>query len=360
MFSVVLATVLALQIVPAPAAEPVPLDRPPSPEQVLALPEELERDFRELVVASTRSPEQRLNRLTDFMFDESGLALKYVPDATNTITEAYATREVNCLSFTLLFITLARKAGLQAYGQQIDRVVVWGLTGDMVMQSMHANAVATFDGRKFVADVAADGLSAPAANFRVSDEQLLALFYSNRAMELLTTGHVSEAQAWLDMALAQNGNDATLLNNAGVLGQRKGDVAGAERSYIRALEENPLLTSAYSNLIALYRAKGDSTRAEDWQQRAGKVLRKDPYYQFTLGRQQEKSGNYAEAIGLYRKAIRINGREPLFHFGMARVYYQLGQSRQAGAELIRARDLSGKEDRIRFQAKLDALSQLNR
>ncbi|MGV8921830.1 MAG: tetratricopeptide repeat protein [Thermomonas sp.] len=356
----ILATVLALQAVPASAGEPAPFDMPPSAEQVLAIPEELQRDFHKQVLNATRSPEQRLNRLAEFMFDEGGLGLKYMPNATHTITEAYGTRQVNCLSFTLLFVILAREAGLQAYGQQIDRVLAWGLTGDVVMQSMHANAVVTFDGRKFMADIAADGLSSPVANFQVDDEQLLALFYSNRAMELLTTGHAREAQAWLDVALVHSPDDATLLNNAGVLSQRRGDAAAAETSYLRALAENPRLTSAYSNLIALYRAKGDSSQATYWQQRAGKVLRKDPYYQFALGRQQEQSGDFTEAVGLYRRAIRINDHEPLFHFGLARAYSQLGQSRRAGLELSLARDLSGKEDQVRYQAKLDALYLLNR
>lgn len=360
MFSVILATLLALQAVPVSIGEPAPIDVPPSPEQVLAIPEELQRDFREKVVNATRSPEQRLDRLANFMLDEDGLGLKYMPNATHTITEAYETRQVNCLSFTLMFVTLARKAGLQANGQQIDRVLVWGMTGDMVMQSMHANAVVKFDGRKFVADIAADELSTPVADFQVDDEHLLALFYSNRAMELLTTGYVRQAQAWLDVALVHGPNDATLLNNAGVLSQRKEDVGAAETFFLRALTENPRLTSAYSNLIALYRGKGDVAQAENWQQRAGKVLRKDPYYQFTLGRQQEQSGAYAQAVGLYRRAIKINSREPIFHFGLARAYYQLGQSRQAGVELGRARDLSSKVDQIRYQAKLDALAQLNR
>lgn len=360
MFSVMLATILALSGVPASAGESMPFDIPPSPDQVLAIPEGLQRDFRDRVLNASSSPEQRLNRLADFMLDEGGLGLKYMPSATNTITEAYAARQVNCLSFTLMFVVLARKAGLQAYGQQIDRVLAWGMTGDMVMQSMHANAVVTFDGRKFMADIAADELSSPVANFQVDDEQLLALFYSNRAMELLTTGHPREAQEWLDVALLHSPDDATLLNNAGVLSQGRGDLAAAETSYLRALDGNPQLTSAYSNLIALYRAKGDSTNVAYWQKRAGKIMRKDPYYQFALGRQQEQSGDFTEAAGLYRRAIRINDGEPLFHFGLARAYYQLGQSRQAGLELSLARDLSGKGDRLRYQAKLDALSRSDR
>lgn len=127
MFSVILATVLALQAVPAAAGEPASLDVPPSPEQVFAIPAELQRDFRIAVLDVTRSPEQRLKLLSDFMFDKDALGLQYVADATRTITEAYKTRKVNCLSFTLLAVTLARQANLRAHGQQIDRIMEWGV-----------------------------------------------------------------------------------------------------------------------------------------------------------------------------------------------------------------------------------------
>ena len=135
MISVILATLLALQAAPVSSDEPAPLAIPPSPEQVLAIPEALQRDFIDQVVNTSQSPEQRLNRLAIFMLDEGRLGLKYTPNATHTITESYGTRQVNCLSFTLMFVILARRAGLQAYGQQIDRVLVWGVTGDIVMLS---------------------------------------------------------------------------------------------------------------------------------------------------------------------------------------------------------------------------------
>lgn len=351
MLSLILATALALQAVPVSTGEPAPLDMPPTPEQVLAIPEELQRDFRIAVLDVTRSPEQRLRLLSEFMFDKKGLGLRYAPGATRTITEAYRTRTVNCLSFTLLAVALAREANLRAYGQQMDRILEWGVRGDIVMQTMHANTVVTIRGTRYVIDIAAYALSAPVADFQVDDEHLLALFYGNRAMELLTTGHVRDAQAWLDVALAHSPDDATLLNNAGVMNMRTGDPAAAETFYLRALAKDPKLMSGFSNLISLYRGKGEITKAEYWQKRATNALRKDPYHQFSLGRQQEQSGDYAEAASLYRRAIKLNGGEPLFHLGLSRAYEQLGQSRLAGLEMSRALDLSGSEGVNRYQAK---------
>src|SRR3546814_1589478 len=59
----------------------------------------------------------RVRRLFVFMVAEDGLALHYLEQPTYGIAESYARREVNCLSFTMMFIALARAAGVDAYAQ---------------------------------------------------------------------------------------------------------------------------------------------------------------------------------------------------------------------------------------------------
>lgn len=356
MFSLLLATTLALQSVPF---MPVPAESPPTMEEVVAVPSALEEEFRRRVLDAAASSERRLDKLIEFMFNEDGLGLQYRPEATHTISESYRTRQVNCLSFTMMVVVLARKAGLQAYPQQIDRVLAWGLTGDVVMQSMHANAVVTANGQKYMLDVAVSRLSSPVADSRIDDEHLLALFYGNRAMELLVAGRLSEAKLWQDEALRHDQRDATLWNNAGVLRQRMGDAGGAERMFLAAVERNPHLTSTLSNLISLYQANGDSKQTEYWRHRAEKVLRKDPYYQFSQGQRYEQTGDYLKAVAFYRRAISLHRDEHLFHFALARAYYQLGRSREAGAELNMARQLSNGADRQRYQSKLEALRRIS-
>lgn len=350
-----LAVGLALQSTPVVAGakvEQVPL--PPPASQVLAIPDEMREAFREKVLV-TRSPEQRLYRLVDFMFKPDGLGLKYTPDVTSTVAESYRTRRVNCMAFTMMAVALAREAGFVAYAQQIDRVMAWDLTGDVVTQSLHANAVVVLNGRKFMLDIAAGRLSAPVMDYRISDEHLLALFYGNRAMEALAGGHVAEALTWQQEALRQDQGDATLWNNAGVLRQRLGDPAAAESMYLEALKRDSSLTSALSNLVAFYQRQGHLRKAHYWQQYAERALRRDPYYQFTQGRRDEAAGDYRGAIGYYKRAISLYKREHLFHFYLARAYYEMGSLKNADQELGLAAVLSEGTDQQRYQAKQDAL-----
>ena len=381
LFNVMLATGLALQPGAAPAqaaiatgatgattARPVAADvAPPPPAQVLAIPDDLRKAFHSQVLATTNVPELKLRRMVAFMLDKDGLNLKYKADATNSVVEAYRTREVNCLSFTLLAVALAREAGMKAQGQQIDRVLAWNLVGDVVMQSLHANAVVTLkdrnlqvkDGRDFVLDIASGGLFSQdyiVHGFTVTDDRLLASFYGNRAMELLARGHLAEARAWLDEALELDPEEAVLWNNAGVLSQRMGDNATAESRFLHAAGRNPRLMSVLNNLVAMYSARGDATRAAYWKQRADSVLRRDPFYQYSVAERSAEAGNYEEAVRYYRRAIALDSRERLFHFGLARAYTYLGKLGPAAKELDAAVKLSTEDmDRQRFQAKLDAL-----
>lgn len=380
LFNVMLATGLALQPAaarteavtpaPAPAAEAgagAALAAPPPPAQVLAIPEALRRDFQAHVLATTNVPELKLRRMVAFMLDKDGLNLRYKADATNSVAEAYRTREVNCLSFTLMAVALAREAGMKAQGQQIDRVLAWNLVGDVVMQSLHANAVITLkdrnlqvkDGRDFVLDIASSGLYSQeyiVHGFKVEDDRLLASFYGNRAMELLAGGHVAAARAWLDQALELDPEEAVLWNNAGVLSQRMGDDAAAEARFLHAAARNPRLMSVLNNLVALYAGRGDATRAAYWKERADHVLRRDPFYQYSVAERSAEAGNYEEAVRYYRRAIALDSRERLFHFGLARAYTYLGKLGPAAKELDAAVKLSPEDvDRERFQAKLDAL-----
>ncbi len=378
-----LAAGMALQVAPAPVDAamparaqattgnaPVEVDHdvgPPPADQVLAIPEELREAFRARVLSTTNMPELKLRRMVDFMFDKGGLNLQYRADATNTVAEAYRTREVNCLSFTMMAVALAREAGMKAQGQQIDRVLAWNLVGDVVMQSLHANAVVSIEDRNlqvkgdrdFVLDIASSGLYTQdyiVHGFKVQDDRLLASFYGNRAMDLLAKGHLSEAKAWLDKALEFDPEEAVLWNNAGVLSQRMGDDDAAETRFLHAASRNPRLMSVLNNLVALYVGRGDATRATYWKERAEHVLRRDPFYQFSMAERSAGAGDYENAVRYYRRAISLDKRERLFHFGLARAYTHLGDLGGAARELDAAVKLStGDVDRQRFQAKLDAL-----
>ena len=68
---------LALAVQPGPQGQPVEtaMSLPPSPEQVMAIPDELRAAFHREVVDATSFPEARLQRLVSFVYADSGLGV---------------------------------------------------------------------------------------------------------------------------------------------------------------------------------------------------------------------------------------------------------------------------------------------
>jgi tetratricopeptide (TPR) repeat protein len=334
----VLAAALALSVVkPTPAVPPAA--DVPSPEQIMAVPQELRARLQQQVINVSSPGRSRLERLVDFMFQDSGLGMKYAADATSTVEQAYRTHQGNCLTFTLLTLALARESGLLVYGQEIDEVPAWREENNTVYHTNHVNAGISIGQMRFSVDVARDAVIASRPPRRIPDRQLLALYYNNRAAELMASASPAAAAPYMAMSLQVDPRYANSWSNAGVLQLHMGDSYAAERDYLKALTLDRVNTDALFNLVTLYQGRGDDAKSAIFKQRLEKARLKEPYYQFVLGLGDEQQGDYARAMKHYRQAIRVYDGEPRFYFGLARAYQQLGDTRRARHALDRANAL---------------------
>lgn len=331
-----------MSVAPVPAMAPVtPAVSPmPRPEQVMAVPPELRAQLQQQVIDVGGSGRSRLERLVGFLFRKSGLGMEYSADATLTIEQAYRTRKANCLTFTLLTVALARESGLQAYGQELDDIVAWRAGDDIIYRFNHVNAGITIGRSRLTVDVARDLVMARNPPEPISDQRLLALYYNNRAAELLVDASPAAATPYMAMALQLAPRYASAWANAGVLQLRQGDPLAAERDYLKALAIDPKNAGALVNLVTLYRSNGDEARRASYARRLEKLQVKDPYFQFLQAEDDEKQGDYAGAVQHYRRAIRLYDGDSRFYFGLARVYRQLGEERHARQAMNRAAALS--------------------
>lgn len=332
---------------------------PPAPEQVMAIPPELKQQLYERVINPSNAPEQRLQRLVDLVFKPDGLGLQYDTTATLTVAETWEQHRANCLSFTLLFVALAREAGLEAHIQEVGQVVTWYQEQGVIYNAGHVNVGLRVDGRRGTLDLDQNVLYDRRGPQVISDQRALAHYYNNRGAELMAT-HDEQATDYLHTAVRMDATFAPAWNNLGVLETRHGDIAKATAAFDNALRADPVLPSALSNATALYRRLGDTKRAAQLGDRLQRVHGHDPFYQFMQGVEAERHGDYALAALDYRHAIRLYGNAHQFHFGLARAYFLMGENRRAMREMERARELSG-SDQVRtvYQAKLDSLYRLN-
>ncbi|KAF1711837.1 tetratricopeptide repeat protein [Pseudoxanthomonas sacheonensis] len=338
-----LAAALALS---TPAVEHASLEHaPPDPAQLMAVPPALRALVQERVNAPGRSQSQRLRRLIGLMStSQDGLRLEYQDDATQTVEQAYLNRQVNCLTYTLVFLALAREAGLDAYPQEIDETLSWQQRQDVVYRSNHVNAAVRLGAQRYVVDVGSSFVIGRHPAHVISEQRLLAQYYNNRAAQLMVLDDLPAALAHADISLELDPAYPTTWSNTGVLRLHSGDLAGAERAYATALSLAPEHSSALFNLVALYKRSGDHEREAQFQRRLDKVQSRDPFHQFMLAMQFEQRGDYAQAIKRYQRAIRLHGGEHRFYHGLARAYAQAGNSRSARRALQRAVALAAGKD----------------
>ncbi len=113
---------------------------------ILALNEEMKQFLDEVVME--KSPYMRLQTLVYAIFSEDFLNLTYDNSRTKTAIETFKTRNGNCLSFTTMFVAMARYAGLDAHFQEVFILPTWTKKGDIVLLSRHMNAVVQLPGRQ--------------------------------------------------------------------------------------------------------------------------------------------------------------------------------------------------------------------
>ena len=348
MFSWVLATALAVSPPPPPPAPPLPPapvvaieSEPPPRQQVMALPPGLRARLHDEVLAGHMSQVERAQRVVGFMFEPHGLGLVYEENATYTVAQTYETRRGNCVAFTMMFLVLAREAGLKAWPQEIEETLSWHLRNNTLYRTNHVDAGVRAGGRTYRVDASPFPVIARYPPQRISQQRLLAHYYNNHAIAAMERNQLPLALRYMAIAIDLDPGYASTWSNAGVLHLRSGDADAAERNYATALSLDPKNTGALFNMVGVLQRKGDLRHEAEFRKRLERVQRKDPFHHFLLAMDYERSGDYESALEHFRRAIRLLPREYRFHAALAAAYRQVGDTRRADKALARARALGG-------------------
>src|SRR5690606_37098200 len=232
----------------------------------------------------------RVRRLYEFMVGPEGLALLYRETPTYGIAESYARREVNCLSFTMMFIALARHVGLAAYAQASGDALAMRVMDDTLYRTRHVKAGVDIDGLQYTVDVGWRSVVAEDRPRRLSDRELVALLHSNNASEQLMAGNFELATLETGKMLALDAGSAAIWNNAGVVHWRSGRHDAAEQAYLKALSLERKHIEALSNLVVLHKAAGDTRLAEKYEAELERARASDPFSQFLAAQQLQEIG----------------------------------------------------------------------
>ncbi|PIE89904.1 MAG: hypothetical protein CR997_08800 [Acidobacteria bacterium] len=298
----------------------------------------------------------KLKALVYAIFDEERLGMKYSNHETLTPNETFDHHTGNCLSFTGMFIAMARHCGLNVRFQEVSDVSTWSQNGKFMIFNQHMNAVVSINGRQLEVDFNYHIDKDFKITRFVSDERALAHYYNNLGAEHLAREDFLRAQIYFEKANQTDPTFTQAWTNYGVLQRIKGNYKEAEACYIRAQSLDKHNDTAKMNLALLYELQGKIRKAEHMKQQIRKFRARNPYFQYSLGNTAYKEGRYEEAVSRFKKAVRLFRNHPKFLVMLAASYQKVGKYKKAEKFLRKARKLAGKpEEKHLYDMKIKSL-----
>ena len=268
------------------------------------------------------------------------LDFNYDPQVTLTAEKGFSARTGNCLTFSSLFIAMAREAGLEAWFQEITIPTTWSAVNETLLVGMHVNAVVKDPGKQYVVDVSRRKQQEDDIARRMSDSEAKAQYFNNLGADALVENDLARAHAYFRKGLETHPGLAYIWSNLGVVYRRNEQTDDAITAYRHALRLDQDNNVALNNLYLIYEEDGDLESAAALRKRVERNRRKNPYYLLHLAELANEEQRYSDAIGLLNRAIKMDETEYRFHYTLALSQYYAGETETARASLTRARHLA--------------------
>lgn len=324
-------------------------------ENVLAVSEEMGA-FLDRHVPPGAGRVARLRQLGNAIVRGGSFRLEY-DETTRTAGATFQARHGNCLSFSNMFVAMARQVGLAAYFQEVDTPPDWSFRDDSFVLNRHVNVLVDLgsDG-EHVVDFNMDNFRTSYDRRRISDARALAHYHNNVGVERMQAGDTAAAFGHLRRAVRRDPSFSPAWTNLGNLYLRQGHPAHAEAAHLQALRADPSDLVAKSNLASLYARQGDSDRAAWYRKRVMAHRDRNPYYRFQLAREAFRSADYDAAIGYLNDAIRRKKNDDRFYFLLGLSHLRKGDERAARRWLSRAEKVAATDALKRgYASKMDIL-----
>jgi Flp pilus assembly protein TadD len=313
----------------SPAAVIHPFDVSPEMEQWAA----------EVVAASgARTAKEILDAIQAALFDDQTFDFAYADNVTLTASKAFSQRHGNCLTFTVLFVALARSVGVDATLVSVQKVPSFHRADDLVVVNRHVVA----GHRTPTAWVLYDFFQTTTAPYihqrTIPDVQASAMVHNNIGGMELRSGNQPEALRHMLLTVQLAPDWASGWVNLGVVQRRGGDQERAFASYSRALSLEPNNASALTNMAVIYRAQGRSDEARAALAAAARRT-KNPFTLVALADMEIANGNYDQARVHLRRARWWFRDEPAVFEALARLERAEGRDQEARRAMSRAEEL---------------------
>ncbi len=294
------------------------------------------------VVGDVHPSSQRFARLFHRLTADGYFKAVYSANRTLTAAEAFEARGGNCLSYTNMFVSLARAAGLDAHYQIVDVPPSWDADAGFLIRYTHINVLvrnvhmAHGERGEVVVDF---NLVQPDPTYphrQVSDAYAEALYYANKSVTLMRGDHPRQAFAHIRRAIEIAPQNPDLWINLGAFYATQQDFDSSIEAYNVALQIDPRNRTAFSGLARSYANSGNEEMAAVYEEKVRNYREHNPYYHYALAQAAYEHADYQSSLDHIDTAIGLRRNVARFHLLKGLVQYQLGQADEARRSLERA------------------------
>ncbi|MCD4751178.1 MAG: tetratricopeptide repeat protein [Thermoanaerobaculales bacterium] len=288
-------------------------------------------------------PLDQLTMLHRALFEPKTFPFSYDETRTLTADQAFVQRRGNCLSFTALFITLARSIDLPAFLVTVYRPPSIEQREDVVVVNRHVVAGYSKASRLYLYDFYHAREVPNSRRVVVDDLSASALFHTNYGGEAIRRGDLAAAQHHFEVATTLAPHLAAPWIGLGVTHSRVGNPEAGFAAYGRALDADPGNPSALTNIAYLHQQSGREEEATA-ALRAAAQGRSSPFSLIALADAEAAQGNMDDAEHYLRRARRTYRNEPAVYEAQARFAKRRGDPKQAQRYLEKADKLRSRRE----------------
>ncbi|MFN2287737.1 MAG: transglutaminase domain-containing protein [Chromatocurvus sp.] len=327
--------------------------RPPEPG--LLQVDAAMRDFLDQRLPAAAGSQAKVRLILRGILDD-GLRMEYDNLRTLSAPEAFAARAGNCMSFTNLFIALAREAGLRVRYQEVMLPPNWSDGDSTWLYNLHVNAAVDLPGNATqIVDFNLENYDSNFPRLLLSDSAGEARHHNNMGVYWMLRHEPRQSFLHFRRAIELAPRTGHFWTNLGTLYRRQGHIDRAEVAMREAVRRDGEAV-AMSNLAKLYTRYDRSELAAFYEKEVRIFRRKNPYYLYHLAQEAYAAGNAALAKQHAADAIRKHDGDRRFHDLLAMAELELGNAAAARLSLRRALALSDAPQRDAYQHKLELLA----
>ncbi len=325
-------------------------------EEVLAVSDEM-RQFLDTYVDRKSNQYMRFRQLSYAIISKGTFGLEY-DEKTRTASETFRLRRGNCLSFSNMFVAMARHVSLEVEYQEVDIPPDWTYRNDAFVLNRHVNVVVDLGmSGQHAVDFNLEDFRTSYDRWTISDKRALAHFYNNMGVESMRKSDSASALGYFRRAILEHDRKfVPAWTNLGILYLREGHSDFAEAALLYALEVNPKDLVAMSNLVGFYEDQGNEEQAAIYRKRVTYHRKRNPYFRYYLAREAFFARDYDAAIEDLKYAIGKRPNEDQFFFLLGLSFLQKGDEKAARKWLGRAEEAAASDAlKHNYSNKIDML-----